>query len=122
MFSACAGPKADVSVTDDSLDPPPVVITLPAEIDVANQDKAYRLFETVPAPGVRAVVADLTGTTFCDSAGFRMLSQVQRDTAARGAELRLAVTPGGAVSRMLHLLDFGRVLSIYPSLEAALKN
>jgi len=99
-----------------------VVITLPAEIDLANQDTVFRLFEAVPAPGGRAVVADLTGTTFCDSAGFRMLGRIHRTTVARGAELRLAVTPGGAVSRMLHLLDFDQVLGIYPSLEAALKN
>ena len=75
--------------------------------------------EGAGAPGITTVIADLTGTTFCDSAGFRVLTRAHLDATARGVQLRFAVTPGGVVSRMLRLLDLDHLLSVYPSLDAA---
>jgi anti-sigma B factor antagonist len=100
---------------------PPVIRTLPAEIDAANHAEVHGRLEAACAPGVAVVIADLTGTDFCDSSGFRVLIRAHQAAVARGVQLRLAVTPGGVVSRMLDLLDLGRVLSVYPSLEAALE-
>jgi anti-anti-sigma regulatory factor len=44
----------------------PVIVRLPAEIDVSNAESVYDQLCSVCAPGF-AVVADLTSTTFCDS-------------------------------------------------------
>lgn len=97
----------------------PAVVTLPTEIDAANNDHIHDQLSSALAPGVAVVIADLTGTTFCDSAGFHTLSSAHQDATAQGVELRFAVTPGGVVSRMLQLLDLDETLSVYPSVDAA---
>jgi anti-anti-sigma regulatory factor len=45
----------------------PVVVVLPPEIDVTNCDEVFEQFAEVLAPGIGTVVADMTGTSFCDA-------------------------------------------------------
>ncbi len=45
----------------------PTVVTLPAEIDMANADRVGADLQAAFAPGVTTVVADMTATTFCVS-------------------------------------------------------
>ena len=66
------------------------------------------------------VVADLTATQFCDSAGIRTLLQARDSVAASHAQLRLAVARGGAVRRALQAIGLQRVLPLYSTVEAAL--
>jgi anti-anti-sigma factor len=68
---------------------------------------------------VHVVIADLTTTSFCDSAGIRVLTHVHAEAAGREAQLRLAITPDGPVSRVVQLMDLGSFLRVYPSTEAA---
>lgn len=97
----------------------PVIVTLPDEIDITNADRVAADLETAFHPGVTVVIADMTWTTFCDSAGARTLLRAS-DLAARGdTELRLVVRPG-IVHRALKILGFDRLLRIYPTLVAAL--
>ena len=97
----------------------PVIVALPPEIDLNNADQVCgQLMAALTAhPGV--VIADLEGTTFCDSAGVRGLALAHQQAAARGTHLRLAVPTGGAVRRALELTGLDRVLLVYPSLAAA---
>jgi anti-sigma B factor antagonist len=97
----------------------PVIVTMPAEIDITNADEIPELITAACAPGVTVIIADLTGTTFCDSGGLQRLIQASRKAAAAGAELRLAVSPGGAVSRVIVLTGIGQYLSVYSSAELA---
>jgi anti-anti-sigma regulatory factor len=53
----------------------PVIIVLPAEIDMVNAEEVRDRLVEAASPGVAVVVADLTNTTFCDTAGFRELSR-----------------------------------------------
>ena len=95
---------------------PPVVVVLPAEIDLAS---APTVTETlilaistgpgVAGPGV--VVADLTGTTFCDCAAIRGLCHATEYGAARGTDLRLVI-PAGPVRRVLDLTGRDRELHL----------
>jgi anti-sigma B factor antagonist len=62
--------------------------------------------------GVQGVVLDMTATTFCDCAAVRVLVQAHKHAAARGVELRLAVS-GAAVRRVLALLEADRMLAVY---------
>lgn len=109
-------------MTDTSAARPPVIVTLPTEIDATNHAAVHEQLLAACAPGVTTVIADLTGTTFCDSAGFRVLVLAHRSAADDGAQLSVAVTPGGAVSRMLQVLDLERLLNVYLSLDAALES
>jgi anti-sigma B factor antagonist len=97
----------------------PAVVTLPAEIDMDNADRVGADLLAAFAPGVTAVVADMTATTFCDSRGVRALVLAHKHAGASGAELRLA-GPAAGVLRVLAVLGLDGLLAIYPSLSAAL--
>jgi anti-anti-sigma regulatory factor len=64
----------------------PVIVTLPAEIDMANECGVAAQLGCALASGAPVVVADMTGTRFCDSMG-RALALAHRQAAARHAEL-----------------------------------
>lgn len=97
----------------------PAVVTLPAEIDATNHSRVFDQLHAAFTSGAGVVVADLTGTTFCDSASFRILTRADREASGHGVQLRLAITPGGIVTRMLQLLDLDRQLNTYPGVGAA---
>jgi anti-sigma B factor antagonist len=98
---------------------PAVVIALPAEIDMANADRAGQQLGSAIAPGVRTVIADMMATRFCDSSGINMLVRAHNQAAANRTELRLAVA-SRAVLRALTLAGLDQLLAIYPSLSQAL--
>jgi anti-sigma B factor antagonist len=98
---------------------PPVVITLPAEIDAANAPGVGQRLCSGFAPGVTAVIADLTWTVFCDSSGVKQLVLAHHCAAAHHAQLRLVV-PHARVLSVLKLTGIDRLLPVYPSLDAAL--
>ena len=95
----------------------PVVVTLPAEIDMANaravRDKLY----AACAPG-SLIIADMTATTFCDSMGIGALVLAHKGAAAHGACLRLLL-PCPRVMQVMKILGLDVVLPIYRSLEEA---
>jgi anti-anti-sigma factor len=97
----------------------PVIVTLPAEIDVANADAVGDRLAAALAPGVKVVIADMTATTFCDTLAVRMLVLAQRQAVANGAELRLLL-PSPHVMRVWRILGLDMVLPVYQSLEEAL--
>jgi len=99
--------------------PPPVVVALPAEIDMATAGRAGQLLGAAFAPSVATVIADMTATTFCDSAGISMLVRAHKQAAAARTQLRLAV-PCTAVRRTLALVQVDSLLPVYPSLHQAL--
>jgi anti-sigma B factor antagonist len=100
--------------------PQPVVVTLPAEIDIANADRIGEELCAAFAPGIRTVIADMTGTRFCDSSGISMLLMAHRKASASNAELRL-VALSTVVLRALTLVRIDHLLRVYPSLAEALK-
>jgi anti-sigma B factor antagonist len=96
-----------------------VVVTLPAEIDIANAGQIGEQLGSALAGGVSAVAADMTATTFCDSSGIRVLVLAHQQAAANNAELRVVI-PSARVRRALAITNVDTVLLIYPSLDAAL--
>jgi anti-anti-sigma factor len=86
---------------------------------MANADAIGEQFAGVLVRGVRAVIADMTATTFCDSAGISMLIRAQKRATATGAEIRLLL-PCPNVLRVLQMQGVDAVLPIYHSLEQAL--
>jgi len=98
---------------------PVVVVTMPAEIDVTNADRIGGELSAAIAGGAGIVVADMTGTTFCNSSGISVLVLAHRQAAANGAELRL-VALSAPVLRALKLVRMDFLLPIYPNLDAAL--
>jgi anti-anti-sigma factor len=98
----------------------PVVVTLPAEVDISNAEAIGEELCAAFAPGVRTVIADMTGTRFCDSTGISMLVLAHRKAVTNHAELRV-VALRTAVLRALTLVRIDHLLPVYPSLADALR-
>jgi anti-sigma B factor antagonist len=99
--------------------PRPAVVLLPAELDIANADLFGEQLAAALASGATIVIADMTGTTFCDSMGVRMLVRAHQQAVADNTTLRLAV-PHPEVRRTLERMGVSEVLSVYRSLSEAL--
>jgi len=94
-------------------------MTLPAEVDLSNAGLVRQDLLAVVAQGASLVIADMTATTFCDSAGVTALVRVARQATAQGSGLRLAAG-APAVIRMLALTGVDKLIEVYPSVAAAL--
>ena len=105
---------------DHQTSPVPAVIALPDEIDSNNAELVTDLLTGVLRPGTAAIVADLTPTTFCDSAGVRALILAYSKAAANDTELRLVVPPDGNPQRIFIMLGLDQLLRLYPTVEQAL--
>lgn len=107
-------------MTDDQAQGVPVVVALPAEIDVTNSGQVHDQLVAALEPGVDIVIADLTSTVFCDSSGVHAIMRAYEEAAARDVQLWLAVAQAGSVRRVLELTGVGRLMPVYPSLQDAM--
>jgi len=95
------------------------VVTLPPEIDVTNADMVREDLLSVMNQGAVLLIADLSKTTFCDSAGVSALVRTFRRAGASESAMRLVVsTP--AVQRVLSITGIDRLVDIFPSVAASL--
>jgi hypothetical protein len=112
----------------------PAVVALPGEIELKGEiglaadigldgeiepDPAYAALRAAVASGVPMVIADLTGTTFCDYPGFRQLVMIGRQAATGDVQLRVAMPADGSVRSWLEFLAQHRLVRAYLGLEAA---
>ena len=95
------------------------VVTLPPEIDVTNADMVREELAPVLNEGAALLIADLSKTSFCDSAGVSALVRTFRRAATSESSMRLVVsTP--AVERVLSITGVDRLLETFPSVAASL--
>jgi anti-sigma B factor antagonist len=94
------------------------VITLPAEIDVTNADRIREYLLSVLNQGAAVLIADLSMTTFCDSAGVRALLRTFRRADASNSAMRLVVATV-SVARIMAIAGVDRLVDIYPNVAAA---
>jgi anti-anti-sigma factor len=95
------------------------VVTLPTEIDVTNADIVREELLSVLNRGAVLLVADLSKTSFCDSAGVGALVRTFRRAATSASAMRLVVsTP--AVQRVLSITGVDRMVDTFPSVAASL--
>jgi anti-sigma B factor antagonist len=95
------------------------VMSLPVEIDITNADRVREDLLSVLNQGAVLLIADLSRTTFCDSAGVGALARSFRRAKASQSDMRLVVGTL-AVQRVLALTGIDRLLDIYPSVAASL--
>lgn len=95
------------------------VVTLPPEIDVTNAEMVREELLGVLNQGAALLIADLSKTSFCDSAGVSALVRVFRRAAASESAMRMVVsTP--AVQRVLSITGVDRLVDTFPSVAASL--
>jgi anti-anti-sigma factor len=95
------------------------VVTAPEEIDVTNAAGLCSALRQAAADRSGALVADLTRTRFCDSAGLHALVAAHNRARAAGGKLLLVVC-GAAVLRVLAITGVDRVIATFATLDDAL--
>jgi len=92
------------------------VVTGPAEIDTINAGEVRQAL-LAASHDATVLIIDMSGTTFCDSAGVQAIIDTYNQAAATRTQLRLVATE---VLRILTLVGVDQLIPIYPTLEAAL--
>lgn len=100
--------------------PPPVIVTLPAQITSANAEQAARQISAAFTPGVNIVIADLTLTASRDRSATRYLLKAHRRAAVRGRQVRFAIDPAGSLRQITRFADTHPLLAVYPTLQHAI--
>ena len=95
------------------------VVTLPEQIDVSSSGLIREQLLAIINRGATALIADMTATISCDHSGADAVVRACRRAAASGTKVRLVVT-AQIVRRVLAISGLDRLVSIYPSLEAAM--
>jgi anti-anti-sigma regulatory factor len=99
---------------------PPVIVTLPAQLDAAAAEQAADQITAAFTPGVRVVIADLTAAARCDRSAIRNLLRAHRQAAARGRQVRFAIRPDSPLHQITGFAGTHPLLAVYPTLQHAL--
>jgi anti-anti-sigma factor len=94
------------------------VVTLPEYIDVTNVAQLREQLLSLINRGAAVLIADMTATASCDHAVADAIARAYQRAAVSGTQLRLVVT-APVVRRVLGIEGLDRLISIYPTLEAA---
>lgn len=94
------------------------VVTLPDHIDVSNAGQIREELLSVINLGADELIADLGATVSCDHAGAEAVARAYQRAAGSGTQLRLVIK-ASVVRRLISVNGLDRVISIYPTLEAA---
>jgi anti-sigma B factor antagonist len=95
------------------------VVMLPEHINAANVGQIREELLALINRGAAALIVDMTATASCDYAGAEALVRAYRRAVANGTQLRLVV-PAEIVRRVLSGNGLDRLVSVYPSREAAI--
>jgi anti-sigma B factor antagonist len=94
-------------------------VALPEDINAANAGQIREELLALINRGAAVLIVDMTATASCDYAGAEALVRAHRRAVANGTQLRLVV-PVEIVRRVLSGKGLDRLVSIYPSREAAI--
>jgi anti-anti-sigma factor len=94
------------------------VVAFPGYVDISNVGQLRDRLLSVINRGAAEVIADMTGTLSCDHAAMDAIARACQRAAVSGAQFRLVVT-APVIRRVLGIEGLDRLVSIYPSLEAA---
>jgi anti-sigma B factor antagonist len=95
------------------------VVAAPGEVDLTNSDGLRDALLGALNAGALGLIVDMTGATFCDSAGITAITRAARRAADNESSMRIAAT-APAVLRVLSLVGLDRLIDVYPSVTEAL--
>ena len=97
-----------------------VVARLTGEVDMSNATYVRdQLLASVPNEAI-ALVLDISGTRYLDSAAIEVLFEVSRKLARRRQELRLVMPSDSPLRRVIQLTEVHTAAPVYESLDEAL--
>jgi anti-anti-sigma factor len=92
---------------------------LAGDLDIATTPALRRRLLSMLGPGVRLLIIDLSGVSFCGVAGLAVLIGAQRRARGRGITVRLAA-PCPQMARLLRVTGLDRSFTICATLDDAL--
>jgi anti-anti-sigma factor len=95
------------------------IARLEGDLDLATVPALRQRLLGVLGPGVRLLVIDLSGVSFCDVAGLAVLIGTQRRARARGITVRVAA-PRPQVAKLLRITGLDHRLTICATLADTL--
>jgi anti-anti-sigma factor len=95
------------------------VVSLPEHIDLATAGGVRELLLSVINRGAVVLIVDMTATQSCDHAGMDAMARAYQRAVVSGTQLRLVVREP-LVRRTIAVEGLDRLISIYPTLEAAI--
>jgi anti-anti-sigma factor len=95
------------------------VVTVRGPLDLGTKDQLEGVLLAEVSAGMRHIVVDLAGVSFCDSSGLSTLLRVHRQLVTHAGWLRIAAATG-QVQRVLQLTNLDRILLHFPDAGTAL--
>ena len=89
-----------------------IVLTPTGELDMSNGEALEEAISDARGKGVPALVLDLTGLTFMDSSGLRILLDTWNESKLAELELTLVVPKEGLVRRVLEISGCDTILPV----------
>jgi anti-anti-sigma factor len=94
------------------------IVVFPGHVDVSNVGQLRDRLQAVINRGAAVLIADMTDTVSCDHSAVEAVARACQRAAISGTQVKLVVT-APVVRRVLSVEGLDRLVSIYPSLEAA---
>ena len=94
------------------------VVTLPEHVGASDSGPVREQLAGLVDQGAAVLIADMTATASCDHSGADALLHAYQRASGNGTQLRVAATAEG-VRRALDAAGLDRLISIHPSVEAA---
>jgi anti-sigma B factor antagonist len=95
------------------------VISVGGELDLETAPQLQQQISTLMDQGVRRIVIDLSGVTFCDSTGLSVFVRTRNTSDETGGDIRLA-SPQPGVRRILQISGLYDALGTYATVDEAL--
>lgn len=96
------------------------VATVHGELDASNAREFGERLHSLVTNRLLAMVVDLSGTTYLDSAGLNLLFSLGAELSARQQRLAVVVRGGSPIERMIDITGLGETVLVCPTLPAAL--
>jgi anti-anti-sigma regulatory factor len=113
--------NSDSGIRTDLVDAHLWVVSTPGEWDLSDLDRIKAAFDAVFDQG-STLLADLSDTTFIDSAVIGLLVATQQRAAESDADCFAVVAPPGGRPRRILDMTTGRALSLFDDLPSALEH
>jgi anti-sigma B factor antagonist len=95
------------------------IVSFPEDVNVGNAGQLREQLLSVINRGAGVLIADMTDTVACDHAAMDALARAYQRAAVNGTRLRLVVQ-APVIRRVLGIEGLDRLVSVYPTLEAAI--
>jgi anti-sigma B factor antagonist len=95
--------------------------TVVGEVDASNVDELSRTLLERVSNKARALVLDLSRTSYIDSSGISLIFDAAARLRNRRQQLRLVVTPQSFVGEVLAAASMGESVPIDPALDDAIR-